>query len=134
MLYIFAAFLILTGIKMFFAGDQPMDVANNPAARFISTHMPVTRELHSQKFFVRTPDPETGKMVTAATPLFLVLVVINLADLVFAVDSVPAICAMVRIGQGSSVDGIFLVEPDQNLHIRHSTIRSRAADAGRNIT
>jgi len=93
-LYLFAAFLIFTGVKMFFVGDKPMDIANNPAVRFISTHMPVTRELHGQRFFVREPDPKTGKLATAATPLFLALVVINLADLVFAVDSVPAIFAI----------------------------------------
>ena len=93
-LYLFAAFLIATGIKMFFAGDKPMDVAGNPIVRFISTHMRVTRELHDQHFFVRVPDEKTGKLVTAATPLFLALVVINLADLVFAVDSVPAIFAI----------------------------------------
>lgn len=93
-LYLFAAFLIFTGIKMFFAGDQPMDVANNPAVRFIARIMPVTRELHGQHFFVRTADPQTGKLATAATPLFLALVVINLADIVFAVDSVPAIFAI----------------------------------------
>ena len=93
-LYIFAAFLIFTGIKMFFAGDKPMDVANNPAVKFISRHMRVTSELHAQRFFVRLPDPATGRPVTAATPLFLALVVINLADLVFAVDSVPAIFAI----------------------------------------
>ena len=51
-LYLFAAFLIFTGVKMFFVGDKPMDIANNPAVRFISTHMPVTRELHGQRFFV----------------------------------------------------------------------------------
>ena len=93
-LYIFAAFLIATGIKMFFAGDKPMDVANNPAVRFISTHMRVTPELHAQRFFVRVQDGRTGRQVLAATPLFLALVVINLADLVFAVDSVPAIFAI----------------------------------------
>jgi tellurite resistance protein TerC len=93
-LYLFAAFLIVTGIKMFFAGDKPMDVAGNPVVRFISSRMPVTRELHAQRFFVRVPDEKTGKLVTAATPLFLALVVINLADLVFAVDSVPAIFAI----------------------------------------
>lgn len=93
-LYIFAAFLIFTGVKLFFAGDQPIDIANNPAVRFISMHMPVTRELHGQHFFVRVPNEKTGKMVTAATPLFLSLVVIILADLVFAVDSVPAIFAI----------------------------------------
>ncbi|MBP7065049.1 TerC family protein [Ferrovibrio sp.] len=93
-LYLFAAFLIFTGIKMFFVGDEPMDVANNPAVRLISRMMPVTRELHGQRFFVRVKSPKTGKLVTSATPLFLALVVINLADLVFAVDSVPAIFAI----------------------------------------
>jgi tellurite resistance protein TerC len=93
-LYIFAAFLIATGIKMLFAGDKPMDVENNPVVKFISRHMRVTPGLHDEKFFVRVPDAKTGKLVRAATPLFLALVVINLADLVFAVDSVPAIFAI----------------------------------------
>jgi tellurite resistance protein TerC len=93
-LYIFAAFLIATGIKMLFSSDKPMDVASNPAVKFISKHMRVTPDLHNQHFFVRVADNKTGKMVLAATPLFLALVVINLADLVFAVDSVPAIFAI----------------------------------------
>ncbi|GGA78599.1 transporter [Nitratireductor aestuarii] len=93
-MYLFAAFLIFTGVKMFFAGDEPMDVGNNPIVRFISRHMPVTQEQHGERFFVKTVNPKTGKLVTAATPLFLALVVINLADLVFAVDSVPAIFAI----------------------------------------
>ncbi len=92
-LWVFAAFLVFTGVKMLFAGDKPMDVANNPVIRFISRHMRVTPELHAQHFFVKVPD-KTGKLVVAATPLFLALVVINLADLVFAVDSVPAIFAI----------------------------------------
>ena len=93
-LYIFAAFLIATGIKMLFTGEQEMDIAKNPVVKFISKHMRVTKELHDEKFFVKVPDEKTGKMVRAATPLFLALVVINLADLVFAVDSVPAIFAI----------------------------------------
>ena len=93
-LYIFAAFLIATGVKMLFQGEQEMDVANNPVVKWISTHMRVTKDLHDQKFFVKVPDEKTGKLVRAATPLFLALVVINLADLVFAVDSVPAIFAI----------------------------------------
>jgi len=93
-LYIFAAFLIATGVRMLFAGDQPMDVANNPAVKFISRRMRVTPDLHGERFFVRVPDGRTGKLVLAATPLLLALVVINLADLVFAVDSVPAIFAI----------------------------------------
>ena len=93
-LYLFAAFLIVTGIKMFFAGDEAPDVGKNPVVRWISTHMRVTRELHGQKFLVKVADEKTGKMVRAATPLLLALVVINIADLVFAVDSVPAIFAI----------------------------------------
>ncbi len=93
-LYLFAAFLVVTGIKMFFAGDEPMDVGNNPAVKWISRHMRVTPDLHGQHFFVKVRDEASGKLVRAATPLFLALVVINLADLVFAVDSVPAIFAI----------------------------------------
>jgi tellurite resistance protein TerC len=78
-LYFFAAFLIATGVKMLFASEKPMRV---------------TPELHAEKFFVRVPDTKTGKLITAATPLFLALVVINVVDLVFAVDSVPAIFAI----------------------------------------
>lgn len=93
-LYIFAAFLVFTGIKMFFSNDDSIDVGNNPLVRFISRHIPVTPQLHGQHFFVKVPDTRTGKLATAATPLFLALVVINLADLVFALDSVPAIFAI----------------------------------------
>jgi tellurite resistance protein TerC len=92
-LYLFAVFLIATGVKMLFAADHAPDIGKNPVVRWISTHMRVTRELHDEKFFVRVPDAQ-GRMVRAATPLFLALVVINLADLVFAVDSVPAIFAI----------------------------------------
>lgn len=93
-LYLFAAFLVLTGIKMFFAGDKPMDVGANPVVRWISRHMRVTPALHGQRFIVKIRDERTGRLVRAATPLFLALVVINLADLVFALDSVPAIFAI----------------------------------------
>ncbi len=93
-LYLFAAFLIATGVKMLFQSDQEMDVAKNPVVRFMNRHFRVTPELHGQKFLVKVPDTKTGKMVTAMTPLLLALIVINLADLVFAVDSVPAIFAI----------------------------------------
>ncbi|HEX8534737.1 MAG TPA: TerC family protein [Allosphingosinicella sp.] len=93
-LYVFAAFLVFTGIKMLFAGDKPVDVENNAVVKFISRRMRVTPELHGQHFFVKVPDAKTGRLAIAATPLFLALVVINLADLVFAVDSVPAIFAI----------------------------------------
>jgi tellurite resistance protein TerC len=93
-LYIFAAFLVATGIKMLFGSGGEIDVAKNPVVLFISKHLRVTPDHHDQKFFVKIADEKTGKMTRAATPLFLALVVINLADLVFAVDSVPAIFAI----------------------------------------
>jgi len=93
-LYLFAAFLIATGIRMLWASEHEPDISKNPVIRWISSHMRVTKTLHDEKFFVTERDEKTGKMVRAATPLFLALVVINLADLVFAVDSVPAIFAI----------------------------------------
>ena len=93
-LYIFAAFLIVTGVRMLWVADHEPDMAKNPVVRWISTHMRVTREHHGPKFVVRQQDEGTGRTVWSATPLLLALIVINIADLVFAVDSVPAIFAI----------------------------------------
>ncbi len=93
-LYIFGAFLIGTGIKMLFVPEGDPDVSKNPVVIFMKKHIRVTDTLHDQKFFVRQSDPATGKVVLFATPLFLALAVINVADLIFAVDSVPAIFAI----------------------------------------
>jgi tellurite resistance protein TerC len=95
-LYIFGAFLIATGVKMLIVPEGDPDIANNPVVKFMKKHMRVTNELHAQHFFVKQPDPVTGKIVLWATPLFLALVVINIADLIFAVDSVPAIFAITK--------------------------------------
>ena len=92
-LYIFAVFLVFTGVKMFFAGDEEMDIAQNPVLRFLKRRMNVTEELQGNAFFVRRPDAR-GRLVRFATPLFLALVLIEVADLVFAVDSVPAVFAI----------------------------------------
>ncbi|MFL4996543.1 MAG: TerC family protein, partial [Microvirga sp.] len=93
-LYVFGAFLIATGIKMLVVPESDPDIEKNPLVRSLRKHMRVTNRLHDQHFFVREPDPKTGRIVTWATPLFLALVVINVADLIFAVDSVPAIFAI----------------------------------------
>ncbi len=93
-LLIFGAFLAFTGVKMLFTGEGETDISQNAALRWLSRRMRVTPALHGESFFVRQPDPVTGKLVLWATPLFLALVVINVADLVFAVDSVPAIFAI----------------------------------------
>ncbi|MFG1263828.1 TerC family protein [Xanthobacter aminoxidans] len=93
-LLLFGAFLVVTGIKMLFASEGETDISQNKALRFLTRRMRVTPELHGERFFVRQPHPVTGKAVLWATPLFLALVVINIADFVFAVDSVPAIFAI----------------------------------------
>lgn len=93
-LYLFAAFLIITGIKMLFSNSEPYDVENNPVLKFLRKRLPVTERLHGQKFLVREKDPATGKLKTFVTPLLLALIMIEFADLVFAVDSIPAIFAI----------------------------------------
>ena len=93
-LFIFGAFLIGTGIKMLMVPETEPDISKNPVVRFMKKYMRVSDTLHDEKFFVREPDPSSGKVVLTATPLFLALIIINIADLIFAVDSVPAIFAI----------------------------------------
>ncbi len=93
-LLLFGAFLVATGIKMLIVREGEADVSKNPVVRLLSRFLRVTPQMHGQRFFVRQPHPVTGKIVLWITPLFLALVVINIADLVFAVDSVPAIFAI----------------------------------------
>ena len=93
-LYLFGAFLVFTGIKMWVIADDMPDIANNPLLRFLKRHMRLTDGLRGNAFWVREPDPATGKLVRHATPLFLALVLVEFVDLIFAVDSVPAIFAI----------------------------------------
>lgn len=87
-LYIFGAFLLATGVKMaWFANEEP-DMANNPLLNWLKSHLNMKHELHGEKFFVW----ENG--VRYATPLFVVLVMVEISDLIFAVDSIPAIFAI----------------------------------------
>jgi TerC family integral membrane protein len=87
-LYIFGLFLLVTGIKMFYFADKKPDLEQNPLLRWMRGHMKVTDEYHAEKFFV------IKDSVRYATPMFLVLVLIEFSDLVFAVDSIPAIFAI----------------------------------------
>ena len=93
-LYLFGGFLVLTGIKMWRMADHMPDIATNPVLKFLRKHLSVTPGLHGNAFFVRRPDPATGKTTRWATPLFLALCMVEIIDLVFAVDSVPAIFAI----------------------------------------
>jgi tellurite resistance protein TerC len=93
-LYIFAAFLVITGIRMLFSSGHGGNLEDNAVLKFLRRKLPVTDRLHGERFIVREPDPATGRMKTWITPLFLALIMVELADLVFAVDSIPAIFAI----------------------------------------
>ena len=87
-LYLFGAFLVFTGIKMWWAVGQEPDLESNPALRWIRRHMRVAPRLDGEKFFT------TVDGVRMATPLFVVIILVGIVDLVFAVDSIPAIFAI----------------------------------------
>jgi tellurite resistance protein TerC len=96
-LYVFGAFLLLTGIKMLFSREvQHPDLAQNPVLKFLRRHIRITDELHEGRFLVRLRDPASDRLRRYATPLLLALVLIELADLIFAVDSVPAVFAITQ--------------------------------------
>ena len=93
-LYLFGAFLVVTGIKMWFMVDHEPDIESNPILKFLRKRMRVTEGLRGNAFVVNEADPKTGKVARFATPLLLALVLIEFVDLIFAVDSVPAIFAI----------------------------------------
>lgn len=89
-IYIFGAFLIITGLKMIFKKEEEIHPENNPVVRWFKKLMPVTSDYRDDKFFVR----ENG--IRHATPLFVVLLLVEVSDLIFAVDSIPAIFAVTK--------------------------------------
>lgn len=93
-LYVFGTFLVLTGVKMWLAAEHKPDMANSALLKFLRRHLRITPEVQGKAFFVTQPDPVNGKPVRWATPLFVALCMVELMDLVFAVDSVPAIFAI----------------------------------------
>jgi tellurite resistance protein TerC len=89
-IYVFGAFLIYTGIRMARHQDEELRPQDNPVVKFFRRFMPVTEDFEGDKFFVRRAG------VLFATPLFLILLIVESTDLVFAVDSIPAIFAVTR--------------------------------------
>lgn len=87
-IYLFGGFLILTGLKMMFGPEKPIDPEKNPVIKLFKRIMPVTPKIHGKNFFVK----EHGRW--AATPLFIALLFLEMTDIIFAVDSVPAIFAI----------------------------------------
>ena len=93
-MYGFGILLLATGVKMLVMVDHQPDIAGNPLLRFMRRHLRVTDGLRGQAFLVREIDAATGRRLLHATPLLLCLVLVEVADLVFAIDSVPAIFAI----------------------------------------
>ena len=90
MIYVFGAFLVVTGIKMYLQGDEKIDPEKNPVVKLFERCVPISKVYEGQKFFVR----RDGK--TYATLLMLVLIVVETTDVIFAVDSIPAIFAITQ--------------------------------------
>ena len=89
-IYLFGALLVYTGYKMFYHNNASIEPDKNPLIRFLRRYMPITPDLHEDNFFVKL----NGKQF--ATPLFMVLILIETTDLIFAVDSIPAILAITQ--------------------------------------
>jgi tellurite resistance protein TerC len=95
-LYIFGAFLVFTGIKMALQKDDlPYNPEHDPILRFARRVLPVTTAYRGDKFFVEEPDA-TGTIRRTATPLFIVLLIVESTDIIFATDSIPAVFAVTR--------------------------------------
>jgi len=88
-IYVFGAFLVYSGIKLFFQEEAQIQPEKNPVLRLFRQRVPVTKDFEGNKFFVRRPG-------LFATPLFVVLLVVETTDLLFAVDSIPAVLAITR--------------------------------------
>jgi tellurite resistance protein TerC len=89
-IWVFGGFLVLTGLKILFAPEKPLDPEKNPLLRLLRRFVPITPELHGQKFIVMKNGVRHG------TPLLVALMAIEFSDIIFAVDSVPAIFAITR--------------------------------------
>jgi tellurite resistance protein TerC len=95
-LYIFAAFMIFTGIKMFFVSHRPLEISENLLLIWMRKHLNITDTLHEQKFFMYQNVAQSQTKKLFVTPLFIALVVVEFTDLIFAVDSIPAIFAITQ--------------------------------------
>jgi tellurite resistance protein TerC len=93
-IYVFGGFLVITGIRMALQREQNLDLGKNPVIRLVRRFLPITADYHGQRFFVREATGPGGELRRAATPLFVVLLLIETTDLIFAVDSIPAIFAV----------------------------------------
>ena len=95
-IYLFGAFLVFTGLRMAFSQESQIEPESNPVIRLVRRIFPVTTKFHDDKFFVREALKPGGVVKLVATPLFVVLVLVETTDVMFALDSIPAIFGVTK--------------------------------------
>ena len=124
-LYVFAAFMILAGIKMFFMPGRKIDINDNTILKLMSKNFRITKEVSNNSFLVKKIDPLTRKSHIFMTPLLVALILIEFADLVFAVDSVPAIFTITKDPYIIYTSNIFAVLGLRALYFAFASIIDR---------
>ncbi len=95
-IYVFGGFLVITGIRMAFGGNSDIEPEANPVIRLVRRFVPLTTKFHGEHFFVREALTPGGAKRLVATPLFVVLALVETTDVVFALDSIPAVFGVTR--------------------------------------
>ncbi len=94
--YVFGAFLVFTGLRMAFGGDSAVEPETNPVLRIVRRFLPISTHSNDHRFFIRAPLTPHGVPRLMATPLFVVLILVETTDVVFALDSIPAIFGVTK--------------------------------------
>lgn len=124
-LYLFAAFMIFTGTKMFFTSNKPVEFSQNPLLIWMRKYLNITDKLHDQKFFVYQQGSESQQKKLFVTPLFISLVMVEFIDLIFAVDSIPAIFSITKDPYIVYTSNIFAILGLRSLYFTLSVIIDR---------
>ena len=95
-IYVFAAFMIILGIKMLFVSSKPVDISNNRLLKWMKKNLNITDNLHDEKFYIYQVDPSSKSKKLFFTPLFVALILVEFIDLIFAIDSIPAIFSITK--------------------------------------
>lgn len=127
-LYIFGAFLIITGVKMLLSKEhEKADIGKNPILRFLRKYGRLCEDFHGDKFLIRLKDATTGHYAIYMTPLLVALIMVEFADVIFAVDSVPAIFAITSDPYIVFTSNIFAILGLRSLYFALSALMNRFA-------
>lgn len=125
MLLVFAGFLVVTGLKMLFMDDDEDGLENSGLIKFFQKHLRFTKEIDGHHFFVKRINPQTQKMVRYATPLFMALICIEFLDVLFALDSVPAVFAITHEPFVVYTSNIFAILGLRSMYFAMSAVLER---------